>query len=217
MFNNHTISVIFSLDSLGPEINNINFLTIASLTTDYPNLQNIYDATILAPPTELLMRWADGDQISLQYNYPQYLMSADVDSYIVALLANLTVKNVVLYIPSDAFQIFGSILLNHLRFMYGIICNIGQTMCSFDITKIPFIISKFYMMDLMDKEEYLKSYPPYMMLPDFVINKLAADFHLQPMSFIDYKNYFNKMIADNIKTKQPQQMCEIIEKKDSIW
>ena len=32
MFNNHTISVIFSLDSLGPEINNINFLTIASLT-----------------------------------------------------------------------------------------------------------------------------------------------------------------------------------------
>ena len=93
MFNNHAISVVTDLRILGPEINNKDFLAIAAITTnDYPKLPNIYNASILMPPTEILMKWADGDPYILQYQYPQYLRTQIPDDMIVAIIAFAQLK-----------------------------------------------------------------------------------------------------------------------------
>ena len=78
MFNGHTMSVITSLSMIGNEINNTNFITVAAITTsDYPQHPNIYNASILMPPTEILMAWADNVPLVIQNEYPRYLMTAE--------------------------------------------------------------------------------------------------------------------------------------------
>ena len=143
MFNDHTMSVITNLNMIGNEINNMNFITIAAITSDRLQHPNIYDAGILMPPTEILMAWADNVPLVIQNEYPKYLMTADPDNMIVALIAALTKKNIVLYIPKDEFEIFGMELLNYLYMVYGITCNFGTTKFNIDPNKIPYIISKF--------------------------------------------------------------------------
>ena len=87
MFNGHTMSLITNLNMIGNEINNIDFVTVAAITTsDYPPHPNIYNAAILMPPTEVLMAWADGNRFVMQVEYPRYLMTKDADDMIVALL-----------------------------------------------------------------------------------------------------------------------------------
>ena len=108
--------------------------------TGYVNHPNIYNASILMPSTDLLMAWADGNQFVLQNDYPRYLMTKDPDDMIVALLAALTEKNIILYIPNDEFNIFGMYLLNHLYYYYGITVTTPTTQFYFDINKLPFII-----------------------------------------------------------------------------
>lgn len=212
MFNDHTMSVITNLNMIGNEINNMNFITIAAITSDRPQHPNIYDAGILMPPTEILMAWADNVPLVIQNEYPRYLMTKDPDNMIVALIAALTKKNIVLYIPKDEFEIFGMELLNYLYMVYGITCNFGATQFSIDQNKIPYIISKFYMMDLMDKEDYIGAYPAKWSLPDFVIGKLAAEYHPfnHQATFEEYKMYFNQLIASNNKNKPLVEMIKII-------
>lgn len=212
MFNNHTMSVVLDLNMIGPGINNKDFITVAAITTSqYPNLPNIYNASILIPPTEILMRWADGDQLIMQNEYPRYLMTQAPDEMLTAFIAALTQRNIILYIPKDEFMVFGQILLNHIYFMYGIICNFGNTVFSIDQSKLPFIISKFLMIDVMEAKDYLDAYPANQMLPDFVINKLAEQ--LQPFpypaTFQQYRDYFNKLNAS--KGFAPKPMVSFID------
>lgn len=219
MFNGHTMSVINDLRTLGPEINNVDFLSIASLTGEYPSLPNIYDATILIPPTEMLMAWSDNVPLVLQNEYPKYLMSKEPDDYIVALLAALTKKNIVLYIPMQAFNIFGPILLQHIYYVYGITCNYGPARFCIDITKIPYLISKFYMMDLMDANDYLQAYPAMAVLPQWVINKLANDinpFNGRPASFTEYYDYFNRLNAQKAINQPKKELATLIIKDGAI-
>lgn len=204
MFNNHTMTLITDLNILGPSINNTDFIAIAAITdSDYPKLPNIYNAAILMPPTELLMEWADGNYLILQNEYPSYLSTKDPDDMIIALIAAMTKKNIVLYIPADEFMIYGQMLLNHLYYIYGITCNFMGTQFSINQSKIPFIISKFYLQDIMEAKTYLDLYPANQLLPQGVINKLAEDLHPfnRPATFQEYEQYFNTLNAQKITNK----------------
>lgn len=217
MFNNHTMSLIHDLRMIGNEINNVDFISVAAITTgDYPPLPNIYNASILIPPTQILMDWADGNPLVLQNEYPRYLMSKDPDEMIVALLAAMTQRNIILYIPKDDFDVFGMMLLNHLYYVYGITCNYMQTAFSVDVTKIPYIMSKFYMIDVMEANDYLNSYPATAQLPEFVINKLAAELHPfnRPATFLEYANYFNGLLAARRQAQPLQNMVTMVTKKE---
>lgn len=195
MFKNNTMTVVTDLNTIGPDINNIDFVSIAAVTTSFPNLPNIYNASILMPPTELLMQWADGDRYVLQSQYPLYLKSQMPDEMLVAIISVLTKRNVILYIPSDDFNVFGQMLLNHIYFEYGIVCNTPSTTYSIDMTRMPYLISKFYMIDVMNAKDYLDCYPSNALLPEFVINKLAMDLHPfdYQATFQQYADYFNKL------------------------
>ena len=213
MFNNHTMSVIHDLRMLGNEINNVDFMSIAAVTTgEYPPLPNIYNASILIPPTQILMDWADGNPLVLQNEYPKYLMTKDPDEMIVALLAAMTQRNIILYVPKDDFEVFGMMLLNHLYFVYGITCNYMNTRFAVDVSKIPYIMSKFYMIDVMEPMDYLNSYPATAILPEFVINKLAQDLHPfnRPATFMEYANYFNGIVAARRQTMPMQNMVNVV-------
>ena len=204
MFNNHTMTLITDLNILGPSINNADFIAIAAITdSDYPKLPNIYNAAILMPPTELLMEWADGNYLILQNEYPSYLSTKDPDDMIIALIAAMTKKNIVLYIPADEFMIYGQMLLNHLYYIYGITCNFMSTQFSINQSKIPFIISKFYLQDIMEAKTYLDLYPANQLLPQWVINKLAEDLHPfnRPATFQEYEQYFNTLNAQKMTNK----------------
>lgn len=214
MFNNHEMSVVTDLKMLGPEINNQDFIAIAALTNDYPKLPNIYNASILVPPTDLLMRWADGDPYILQSCYPNCLRDQIRDDMIISLIALLTRKNVVLYIPMDEFSIFGEILLNHIYFNYGIVCNTPTSKFYMDKTKLPLLYSKFYMIDAMSANDFIASYPGNVLLPDFVINKLANELRPfnQPATFEMYAKYFNELNASKCANIPHHSMVEVIDK-----
>lgn len=197
MFNNHRMSCVTSLDPIYRDIQNIDYYTIAAITTSYynQNMPNISYAGVLVPPTNMLMMWADGDYDIIKREYPSYLLTKDCDDMIVAFLAALTRKNIVLYIPDDEFDVYGPILLDHIYLTYGITCDTPFSQFSYNPYKIPLIISRFYVMDIMDVDTYWSMYPPNYQLPDFVINKLASDMHPFPegASFDQYKDYFNKL------------------------
>ena len=201
MFNGHTMSIVTSLSMIGNEINNTNFITVAAITTsDYPQHPNIYNASILMPPTEILMAWADSPANSLiiQNEYPKYLATKDPDDMLVALIAALTKRNIILYIPRDEFSIYGMELLQYIYTAYGITCNFGNTRFDVVQSKIPIIIT----------------YPMNWPLPDIVIGKLAAEY--QPFnyaaSFEEYKLYFNQLNASKTKITSPSvEMVKIIE------
>lgn len=199
LFKNNTMTLITDLRNIGPEINNTDFVAIACVDGlgDFKNHPNAYDASILLPPTELLMAWADGNQIAMRVEYPKYLAcDKDADDMIIALITALTKKNIIIYIPQDEYDIFGPILIQHIYFQYGIVMNTPTTAFSFDESKLPLLISKFYMMDLMEPMDYINSYPRALALPPFVINKLATDLHpFENATFEQYAEYFNKMVA----------------------
>ena len=151
------------------------------------------------------MRWADGDPFILQNEYPKYLASnKDADDMIVALLTALTKKNIILFIPYDEYNIFGPMLLQHIYFTYGITMNTPTTKFSFNESKLPLLLSKFYMMDLMEPMDFIRSYPRNLLLFPFVINKLAMDLHPFPngATFEQYAEYFNKLVAQNVSETQ---------------
>lgn len=216
MFNNHSMTVVTDLALVSNDIRNIDFFTVAAITTsNYPDLPNVYYAGVLIPPTEMLMEWVDGNNLILQNEYPRYLMEKDCDDMIIALIAALTQKNIILYIPTDEFNVFGQLLLNHLYYMYGIICNTPTTMFSINEAKIPFIMAKFYMMDVMDPQVFLNSYPGNYPLPEFVISKLAMDLKPfnRPATFDEYSVYFNSLNASKCQqnNRQPVRMTAPVE------
>ena len=200
MFNNHTMTLITDSNMLQMEAKNIDFVTVATITTgEYLEGPNIFYSGILVPPTDLLMRWAEGDPSAISFEYPNYLMTKDCDEMIVAIIAAMTKKNIILYIPHDEYVVYGDILLRHLWIVYGITCNTPTSQFSLDPTKLPMILSKFYMMDIIDKNTYIDTYPWQYALPDFVINKLAIEtgpINGQYMTFDQYRDYFNKFIVD---------------------
>ena len=120
IFSGHKMYMITDLNVLGNNILNTDMLIVASVTDKSDPSQNIYCASVLIPPTELLMRWADGDPVVMQNQYPQYLMnSMDADEMITSLIAVLMRKDVYIYIPQSEFNIFGMNLLNHIYYVYG--------------------------------------------------------------------------------------------------
>lgn len=222
MFNNHTMTMVTDLNMVMNDIRNVDYFIVAAVTTSpLPELKNIYEASILIPPTEILMEWVDGNSMVMNVEYPKYLMSKECDDMIVALIAALTQKNIILYIPAEEFGVFGQLLLNHIYYTYGITCNTPTTTFSIVPAKIPFIASKFFMMDVMDAKDYLNMYPGKYRLPDFVINKLAEELHPfnHPASFEEYANYFNKYTYDRMMQEmngnniEPKVMIEYVNKK----
>lgn len=210
------MSLVTNLSIIGPEINNPEFVTVAAVTTsDYPPHPNIYNASILMPPIDILNKWADGDQIALQYEYPRYLMQLDPDNMVSALVAALTRKNIIIYIPQDEFNIFGQLLLNHIYYVYGMTLTTPTTQFSVLPSKIPFIMAKFYSIDVMDANEFLASYPANVPLPEFVIGKLAKDLHPfdTAVSMPELAEYFNRLNASKAVNTQPIQMVRIVDKK----
>lgn len=220
MFNGHTMSLITDLNLIANQINNVDLITVAAITAagNYPEHPNIYNAGILMPPTELLVMWADGSDLIMQNEYPAYLNCKDPDDMIVALIAAMTKKNIILYIPHDEFMVYGQMLLNHLYYVYGITCNFMNVQFSINQMKIPFIISKFYLMGIMDPNDYLAMYPPNQPLPQFVINKLAQDLHPfpHPASFQQYEAYFNNLNMQKMQQKSPINMVNMVKLGDKL-
>lgn len=199
LFKNNTMTLVTDLSLVADQIRNLDFVITAGITDQ--QIENVFSAAVLIPPTELLMAWADGVPYVIQNQYPVYLSTyKEADDMIVSLLAALTKKNVIIYIPKDEFVIFGNEFLNHMYYVYGITMNTPTTQFSFNIDKLPFILSKFYMMDLMTGKDYLNSYPANYQLPSFVINKLSIE--LQPFgdeirSYDQYAYYFNNLVKQN--------------------
>ena len=217
MFNNHTMSLVMDLRLIQNEIRNVDFITVAAITTSkYPEAPNIYYAGILIHPTEMLMEWVDGNQLILQNEYPKYLMEKECDDMIIALIAAMTQKNVILYIPQEENEVFGALLLNHLYYMYGITCNTPFSTFSLNQNKIPLIISKFYLMNVMDPDVFLSTYPANYMLPDIVVNKLAEDLHPfnYPATFDQYRDYFNKLNASKANHRQTVMMTRPVDNNE---
>ena len=218
MFNGHSMSLITDMNMVANDIKNIDFMLVATITsTESYEAPNIYYAGVLMPPTDMLMKWADGDYLILQNEYPQYLLSKDCDDMIVALIASMTKRNVVLYIPKDEYDVYGELLLRHLYLVFGITCNTPFSRFSVIPEKIPFIMAKFYMLNIMDPQEFLMSYPINYPLPDFVINKLVMD--IRPvcnmnMTFLDYKNYFENLRRP--KLEQPKRQIYHLRKDTDI-
>lgn len=211
MFNNHSMSLVTDLRILGDNIKNTDYLVVASVSD--VNDPIINSAAILMPPTEMLMRWADGDPFIINNGYPQYLASCrDADQLITALLAILINKDVVLHIPVDEFGIFGMQLMNYIYFNYGVTMNTPNTQFAFDQTKKPIILSKFYLYDMIDGNTLLQTYPACM-LPEFVINKLATELHPfnTPATFQQYAEYFNSIVMNNNKPKETITMAKKVE------
>lgn len=213
MFNGHTMSLVTDLRMIQNQLNDFNFLSVAAITTsDYPNHPNIYNASILMPPTEILMAWAEGQQLVMQNEYPRYLMSKDPDDMIVALIAAMTKRNIILYIPQDEFNIYGGILLNHIYFVYGITCNFMSTQFSVDPNKIPYIISKFYLIGVMSYEDYMAMYPANAPLPEFVIQKMAREVPVKSIgtaTFQEYADYFNGLNASKLQDTTKQMVTVV--------
>ena len=176
MFNNHTMSVVTDMNfllNIQQDYQNYIVATITQLPLiGVPN--NIYYAGILYPPTELLMEWADGNNV-LAVEYPKYLMSGDCDDMIVALIGSVTQNNVILYIPQDEFNIFGRILLDHIYYLYGVVCNTPTTQFYVVPEKLPLLTVKFYLLDLMDGRVFLESYPENYNIPDAVLIRLSEE------------------------------------------
>ena len=89
LFKNNTMTLIVDPRAIGPEINNMDFVAVACVNglEDFKNHPNAYDASILLPPTELLMAWADGNQMLMRTEYPKYLINnKDADDMIIALI-----------------------------------------------------------------------------------------------------------------------------------
>lgn len=205
MFNNHSMSLVLDLNMVAREIRDVDFVTVAAVTTsNIPEAPNIFYAGILVPPTELLMEWADGNELAIYNKYPYYLQTQECDEMIITFLAALTKKHVIWYIPRDEFDIFGNTFMDYLYYTYGIIMNTPTTHFSIDPHRIPIIISKFYMLNIMDPDEYLNMYPWQYKLPDFVINKLAYDFKPfdRPATFEEYSEYFNRINASKAPAKR---------------
>ncbi len=207
LFKNNIMSLVTDPSFLGPEINNSDYVSVACVSgsDSYMNHPNVHDCSILLPPTDMMMAWVDG-KIILQNEYPKYLLSKDPDDMIVALLSALTKKNIILYIPEDDNGIFATTLFNHLRFTYGITMRTPTTYFAFDYNKLPLLLSKFYMIEVMDPMDYLKSYPQQLLLPEWVIPKLAQELHPfnHQASFQEYANYFNGIVQQG---RQPQVMA----------
>jgi hypothetical protein len=214
MFNGHTMSLVTDLNMVANCINNIDFVTIAAITAagNYPDHPNIYNAGILMPPTEILMAWADGNDLIMQNEYPAYLNSKEPDDMIVALIAAMTKKNIIIYIPYDEFMVYGQILLNHIYYTYGITCNYMNVPFSINPANIPYIISKFYMMDLMEPMVYISMYPSNQPLPNFVINKLAEEVRPfnRPATYEEYVAYFNNLNAQQQKSRPQVNMVKLV-------
>lgn len=215
LFKNNTMTMVTDLSVVANYINNIDFVITAGITDQ--QIDGVFSAAVLIPPTELLMAWADGVPYIIQNEYPKYLANyKEADDMIVSLLAALTKKNVIIYIPADEFAIFGREFLNHMYYTYGIVMNTPNTNFAFDISKIPLVLSKFYMMDLMTGEDLLKAYPPHCQLLPFVINKLSME--LQPFgnqlrTFDQYAYYFNNLIKEKAATKEKIQPFKIATKE----
>jgi len=88
----------------------------------------------------------------------------------------------------------------------------GYTQFTFDMNKIPIIISKFYMMNIMEAQDFLNLYPANYQLPDFVINKLAQDLHPfnQPADWAQYADYFNKLNVSKSISQPKRQMIRMV-------
>jgi hypothetical protein len=194
--------MITDLSLITNQIKNIDYVIVAGITdTEIPD---VFNASVLLPPTELLMAWADNAPYVMQNQYPQYLRNCrEADDMIVALLAALTKKNVVMYIPEDEFRIFGNELLNYIYFEYGITMNTPTTTFAFDESKLPMLLSKFYMIDILDAKDYLALYPgqyQLIMWPE-LINKLALEIRPfnRPASYDEYYAYFNNIVRLNMQ------------------
>lgn len=215
MFNGNIMAVCTDLSTIPNEIRNIDYYIIAAITSsEVPAIPTIHYAGILMPPTQMLYAWAEGNTTILQTEYPKYLLTQDCDDMIVALIAAMTKKNVILYIPEDEFRVYGLMLLNHLYYVYGITVGspIYRTQFNFDMNKIPFVISKFYMMGIMDAQDYIQAYPANYALPEFVINKLAQDLHPfnRQASWQEYVQYFNELNAAKAFNQPKQQMIRMV-------
>lgn len=217
------MTVLDDLRILGPAINDIEYLTIAAVTTDgqYPDLPNIHEASILLPPTDLMMFYVDGMgnpqvEATFKNEYIKYLDSKDPDDMIVSLLAALTIKNVVIFIPYDEFSLFGDVLLAHLYYRFGITCNFRNVLFNFDLTKVPFIMSKFYMIGVMEAQVYLQSYPINAPMPPFVIDALYDEVRPNniPVSFTDKVMYIGNLRRSvNPAPKELKQMVSVVHGK----
>lgn len=205
IFSGHKMYMITDLNVLGNNIRNEDMLIVASVTDNsYPE-HNIYCASVLIPPTELLMRWADGDPVVMQNQYPQYLMNnPDADEMITSLIAVLMRKDVYIYIPQSEFNIFGMNLLSHFYFIYGITMCTANTQFNFDYSKLPFLLSKFYVFNIMTANDFLNSYPGNYNLIPFTINKLAAELRPfnRPATWDEYAQYFNEWVKKNNSDKE---------------
>lgn len=207
---------VVTLESTAIDLANRPNYKIAMLSGDTNLLShpNIYDASILVPPTELIMLWADGNIIAMTNQYPLYLNNKDQDEMILALIAASYTKNIVLFMSDAEFDMYGSILLLHIYNKYGIQCTLnGYGKFWVDYSKLHNIINGFFMMDLINGKTYLEAYPTNIDFPQYVIPKLIEyfgdPFEGKTMRYSDYYWHFKEM---NYKLLPKMEMATMVNK-----
>lgn len=152
---------------------------VISLTED-EGISGSLKGTILLPPYQAVMAEMDNNFIGFQNEYTIHLMKKESDFFIsMIVMALFRGENIIIFIPKDESKLmFVEGLIGHLSSYFGIFPGSEVRPFYYDISFNPIILSKFYIYDLIPKEDFILWYPPQVELYPETFYKLSNEFGL---------------------------------------
>lgn len=159
---------------------------------------NAIKGSVLIPPYVAFESKMNGDEMTFNNIYFDYLNQKEPTSYIAAIITALYQgKNIMLYLNQDEYDMYFMSLWNYMKNMYGITIGTGNIPPSFDEGFSWIICAIMYKSGMIVAQEFLELYPSGVQIPDDLIAKLAeqlnGDIYLTDTSFNSYKQYFNDL------------------------
>ena len=196
----------------------MNTKIIAVSDTVDPNLMrtfNMVGASILVPPYQIMMMYAEGDLNNFRMGYISYLQEGPAAEYIAAILkAVISGINMVLYAPQDDIGAFGEPLQLYFGEMFGIpILNIDTNSVApsqSNPNKYATMLNHMYFYTTLSAQEFIQLYPiSSVALNETLLHKLIQDMKpaIPEPSCDNYRNYFinlmNSIQSHSTSFKQP--------------
>lgn len=177
--------------------NSINFKIVSIGELDPSSLQtlNAIKGSVIIPPYIAFESKMNGDEVTFNNIYIDYLNQKEPTSYISAIIAALYQgKNIMLYLTQDEFDMYFINFWNYVKNMYGVTIGFGNIQPSFESSFTWIVCSMLYKTGMLTPQEFLELYPSGAAIPDDLIPKLAeqlnGDIYLNDTSFESYKQYF---------------------------